>query len=154
MSDSRLITPEHRKLQAFLGDWVGEERIAPSRWSKPGTAKGFASAVPEFGGLYVMQTYRQEREGAVSFEGRGLFGYDTGDRLYKLYWFDSLGFVPPSPASGAWKGDTLSLIRASARGAARHVYRFLSETAYTMRIEYAWEGDTWTEVLTGTYTRV
>src|SRR5579884_3197235 len=105
MTGNPPLTPEHLKLQAFLGDWVGEEKIAASRWNKPGMARGVASAAPVFGGLYVMQTYRQERDGTVSFEGRGLFGYDTGDRLYKLYWFDSLGFVPPSPASGAWKGD-------------------------------------------------
>jgi hypothetical protein len=154
MPNQPIITAAHEKLWAFVGDWRAEEILAQSRWMKAGRAAGFVSARTEFGGFYVDQTYRQEQDGAVVFQGRGVFGFDTGDQHYKLYWFDTLGFVPPAPASGVWRGDTLTLVRASFRGAARHTYTFHSPDAYTIRIDYAWEGETWEEVLTATYRRV
>jgi hypothetical protein len=153
MPSQPILTAEHERLWAFVGDWRGEESLAQSRWMKAGRAEGFVSAKTDLAGFYVSQSYRQERDGATSFEARGIFGFDTDDQHYKLYWFDSLGFVPPAPASGLWRGDTLTLVRASFRGAARHKYTFHSPDAYTIRIDYAWEGETWEEVLTGSYQR-
>jgi hypothetical protein len=153
MARTPMLTDEHRRLHAFVGEWRGEEVLADSRWMRAGRAVGVVSAAADLGGFYVAQTYRQEREGVLSFEARGLFGYDADDRHCKLYWFDSLGFVPPAPASGVWKGDTLTLVRASFHGAARHMYQFQSADRYSVRIDYAWEGETWEEVLTGNYQR-
>ena len=62
------------------------------------------------------------RDGKETFATHGVFTYDREDRLYKLFWHDSLGYYPPSPASGGWTGKTLILVRGSLRGNARHVY--------------------------------
>jgi Protein of unknown function (DUF1579) len=148
------ITPGHEKLLAFVGDWTGEETVVESRWQRGGQARALVTTRAILGGFYVEQSYVQVREGRTSFEGRGVFGYDTDDRLYKLYWFDSLGFQPPIPASGAWVGDMLSLVRPSLRGAARHTFTFDGPDRYTLRIDFSWEGgENWTEVLTGVFTR-
>ena len=104
--------------------------------------------------MYFVQEYRQVRDNGVSFKARGMFGYDTADQLYKLYWFDSLGYQPPAPASGLWVGDTLSLTRASMRGAARHIYSFDGDNAFRLVIDYSPDrGENWHNVLTGDYRR-
>ena len=148
------ITPGHEKLLALVGDWTGEEHVIESRWQRGGIARGLITTRAILGGFYVEQSYVQVRDGKTSFEGRGVFGYDTDDRLYKLYWYDSLGFQPPIPASGAWVGDMLAVVRPSLRGAARHIFSFDGPDRYTLRIEFSWEGgENWTEVLTGHFTR-
>ena len=148
------ITPGHEKLFAFVGDWTGEETIIESRWQRGGQARGLITARAILGGFYVQQDYVQLRDARTSFEGRGVFGFDVDDRLYKLFWFDSLGFQPPTPASGKWSGDTLSMVRPSLRGAARHSFTFEGPDRYRLKIEYSWEGgESWTDVVNGIFTR-
>ena len=64
-------------------------------------------------------------DGKATFATHGVFTYDREDRLYKLFWHDSLGYFAQSPASGGWKDNTLTLVRGSLRGNARHVYQLL-----------------------------
>ena len=145
----------HARLAAFVGDWRGPESLRETRWQKPGEAEGIYVARPDLGGQYVLQDYTQLRGGAVAFEGRGVFAYDQAEKLHKLYWFDSLGFAPPSPASGRWEGDALTLRRPSKRGIARHVYEFDGADRYVLRIGFSADGGgSWSEVLTGNYARV
>ncbi|MEI4908322.1 DUF1579 family protein, partial [Klebsiella pneumoniae] len=66
--------------------------------------------------------------GKETFATHGLFTYDREDRTYKLFWHDSLGYYPPSPASGGWTGKVLTLVRGSLRGNARHVYEVVDVT--------------------------
>jgi len=65
-----------------------------------------------------------------------VFTYDREDRLYKLFWHDSLGYYPPSPASGGWSGKSLILVRGSLRGNARHVYEVIDDNSYSMKIQF------------------
>ena len=78
-----------------------------------------------------------------------MFTYDREDRLYKLFWHDSLGYYPPSPASGGWTGKTLILVRGSLRGNARHVYEVVDDNTYTMKIQFSPDAEGWADVLTG-----
>ncbi len=98
--------------------------------------------------------HRQIRDGKESFATHGVFTYDREDRLYKLFWHDSLGYFPPSPASGGWKDKTLILVRGSLRGNARHVYEVVDAETYTMKIQFSPDAEGWADVLTGTYRRV
>jgi hypothetical protein len=147
------LTPEHERLKAFVGEWVGEETLAQTRWTEAGPARATLNARLDLDGFYVIQDYVQERGDRISFRGHGLFTFDRDDRLYKLFWYDSLGYVPPGPASGVWKDDALILLRASLRGAARHVFRFLDPDTYTHTIQFSPDSEGWSEVLTGTYRR-
>lgn len=151
---SLTLTPGHEKLLAFVGDWTGEETVIESRWQRGGNARGLITTRPILGGFYVQQDYVQLRDGRTSFEGRGIFGFDIDDQRYKLFWFDSLGFQPPTPASGQWSGDKLTMVRPSLRGAARHSFTFEGPDRYRLKIEYSWEGgESWSDVVNGVFTR-
>ena len=79
----------------------------------------------------------------------------VGDGLIvDLLWFDSLGYFPPSPASGGWSGKSLILVRGSLRGNARHVYEILDDNSYSMKIQFSPDAEGWSDVLTGVYRRI
>ena len=104
MAEDRLTAPkpleEHKRLAAFAGEWAGEETVYPSRWNAGGPATSRVSARIDLNGFYLIQNTVQTRDGKQSFATHGVFTWDREDRLYKLFWFDSLGYYPPSPASG------------------------------------------------------
>ena len=144
----------HFRLEAFAGLWEGEEHVAASAWTKEGKATASLSGEALFGGFFVEQSYRQMRDGEISFEARNVFGFNGSDQSYKLYQFDSVGFAPPSPASGAWNGNELVLMKASPRGRQRTVFTFENEDCYRMGVSFSPAGsDTWQEVVSGTYRR-
>jgi hypothetical protein len=158
MAEDRLSAPkpqeEHNRLAAFAGEWIGEEVVYPSRWDQGGPAAARVSARVDLNGFYLIQDTRQQRAGKESFATHGVFTYDREDRLYKLFWFDSLGYYPPAPASGGWQGKQLVLVRGSLRGNARHVYEIIDDDSYSMKIQYSPDAEGWADVLTGIYRRV
>jgi hypothetical protein len=158
MADNHLAAPtpleEHRKLAAFAGEWNGEEMVYPSRWLSGGPATSHVSARIDLNGFYLIQDTVQKRDGKDSFATHGVFTYDREDRLYKLFWHDSLGYYPPSPASGGWSGKSLILVRGSLRGNARHIYEVIDADNYSLKIQFSPDAEGWADVLTGTYRRV
>ena len=148
------LRPEHERLQALVGTFEGEEEVAQTPWTSAGVAKGYLAAVSEFGGLFVNQAYRQLRDGRLSFEARNIFGFDSEHGNYKLYQFDSVGFVPSAPASGTWCGNELVLEKSSPRGKARSVYHFEGQDRFRLRVAFAPAGsDFWQDVVRGSYHR-
>ncbi|MCK1738034.1 DUF1579 family protein [Bradyrhizobium sp. 138] len=146
--------PEHARLAAFAGEWDGEEVVFPSRWNAGGPATSRIVARMDLNGFYLIQDGVQMRDGKQVFATHGLFTYDRDDRTYKLFWYDSLGYTPPSPASGGWVGKTLTLVRGSLRGNARHVYEIINEDSYSLKIQFSPDAEGWADVLTGVYRRV
>ena len=146
--------PEHNKLSVFAGEWSGEEMVYPSRWTTGGPATSRVSAQMALNGFYLIQDTVQMRDGKQSFATHGLFTYDREDRTYKLFWHDSLGYYPPSPASGGWAAKSLVLVRGSLRGNARHVYEVVDDNTYNMKIQFSPDAEGWADVLTGVYRRV
>jgi hypothetical protein len=146
-------TAEHRKLQLLLGDWEGEERMAPSPWGPGGPAKGRYKG-RDLDGFWVIQEYEQEIGGAISFRGHGVFGWDPQAKEYTWYWVDSMGSVPAAPSRGTWEGDTLTFRSTSAQGEGRYVYRFEGERTYHFRLESSFDGGkSFVAVMEGTYRR-
>jgi hypothetical protein len=145
---------EHRKLAVFEGEWGGEEMVYPSRWTRGGTATSHVSARIALNGFYLIQDTVQMRDGKQSFATHGVFTYDREDRTYKLFWHDSLGYYPPSPASGGWINNSLILVRGSLRGNARHVYEVVDDNTYNMKIQFSPDAEGWADVLTGVYRRI
>jgi hypothetical protein len=158
MAADRFIAPvptdEHRRLAAFAGEWRGEEMVYASRWVEGGEAEAQIFARMDLNGFYLIQDSRQSRGGKESFATHAVFTYDREDRLYKLFWHDSLGYFAPSPASGAWTGNSLVLLRGSLRGNARHVYEVIDDNSYAMKIQYSPDAEGWSDVLTGVYRRI
>jgi len=145
---------EHARLAAFAGEWDGEEVVFPSRWTEGGPATSHVHARMDLNGFYLIQDAIQMRAGKQSFATHGLFTYDRDDRTYKLFWYDSLGYTPPSPASGGWVGKTLTLVRGSLRGNARHVYEIIDDNSYSLKIQFSPDAEGWADVLTGVYRRI
>jgi hypothetical protein len=158
MAEDRLTAPkpleQHRRLAALAGEWTGEETVFPSRWVAGGQATSHVVARMDLNGFYLIQDTRQIRDGKESFATHGVFTFDREDKLYKLFWHDSLGYFAPAPASGGWKDKTLTLLRGSLRGNARHVYEIVDSDTYTMKIQFSPDAEGWADVLTGTYRRV
>jgi len=146
--------PEHVRLAVFAGEWSGEEMVYPSRWNAGGPATAQVVARMDLNGFYLIQDARQFRDGKEIFATHGLFTYDRDDRTYKLFWYDSLGYTPPSPASGGWVGKTLTLVRGSLRGNARHVYEIIDDDSYSLKIQFSPDAEGWADVLTGVYRRI
>src|SRR5690349_17084177 len=144
---------EHRRLAVFAGEWAGEEMVYPSRWNAGGPATSHVVARIDLNGFYLIQDTHQFRDGKETFATHGVFTYDREDRLYKLFWHDSLGYFAPAPASGGWKGNTLTLVRGSLRGNARHLYEIIDADTYTMKIQFSPDSEGWADVLSGTYRR-
>src|SRR6201991_4784618 len=119
-----------------------------------GPATSHVVARIDLNGFYLIQDSRQIRDGKETFATHGVFTYDRDDRLYKLFWHDSLGYYPPSPASGGWSGKSLVLVRGSLRGNARHVYEVLDDNSYSMKIQFSPDAEGWADVLTGVYRRI
>ena len=145
---------EHARLAAFAGEWNGEEMVFPSRWTAGGPATSRTVARMDLNGFYLIQDSVQMRDGKQVFATHGLFTYDREDRTYKLFWYDSLGYTPPSPASGGWVGNTLTLVRGSLRGNARHVYEIIDDNSYSLKIQFSPDAEGWADVLTGVYRRI
>ncbi|WP_128928949.1 DUF1579 family protein [Bradyrhizobium guangxiense] len=146
--------PEHARLAAFAGEWDGEEMVFPSRWTAGGPATSRTVARMDLNGFYLIQDSVQMRDGKQVFATHGIFTFDRDDRTYKLFWYDSLGYTPPSPASGGWVGQTLTLVRGSLRGNARHVYEIINEDSYSLKIQFSPDAEGWADVLTGVYRRI
>lgn len=145
---------EHARLAAFAGEWNGEEVVFPSRWTEGGPATSHVVARMDLNGFYLIQDSVQMRDGKQVFATHGIFTFDRDDRSYKLFWYDSLGYTPPSPASGGWVGKTLTLVRGSLRGNARHVYEIINEDSYSLKIQFSPDAEGWADVLTGVYRRI
>lgn len=145
---------EHARLAAFAGEWDGEEVVFPSRWTAGGPASSRTVARMDLNGFYLIQDAVQIRDGKQSFATHGIFTWDRDDRTYKLFWYDSLGYTPPSPASGGWVGKTLTLVRGSLRGNARHVYEIIDDNSYSLKIQFSPDAEGWADVLTGVYRRI
>lgn len=146
--------PEHARLAAFAGEWDGEEMVFPSRWTEGGPATSRTVARMDLNGFYLIQDSVQMRDGKQVFATHGIFTFDRDDRTYKLFWYDSLGYTPPSPASGGWVGKTLTLVRGSLRGNARHVYEIINDDSYSLKIQFSPDAEGWADVLTGVYRRI
>lgn len=95
----------HRKLARLAGRWKGEERVHPSPWDPTGgPATGFVENRLALSDFVVIQDYRQERNGAVSFTGHGVFAYNPASNLYTMHWWDNMGVAGPQCVSGRLRG--------------------------------------------------
>lgn len=141
-------------LARLAGTWQGEETIATTRWGAGGAATGHVVASLQINGRVLVQDYREERDGQTALQVHAVFVAEPEHDQYSLYWFDSYGFVPGTPAPGLWNGERLTFVRSSPRGQTRHVYAFESDDVYTLRLESSFDGGvSWEPVMTGTYRR-
>lgn len=142
-------------LEGLVGEWVGDETIATSRWGQGGPATGHVDARFGLGGKALLLDYRETRDGKPALQAHAVFvaGQEPGE--YALYWFDSYGFAPAQPATGHWDGKRLVFLRTSQRGQTRHIYEWITDGAYRLVLESSFDGGVnWERVVEGEYRRV
>lgn len=146
-------SPQHDKLRALVGDWVGEETLHPSPWS-PQTrhATGHFRCRMGIDGMFLLNDYEERRDGEVFFRGHGVYGWDAGRERYTMYWFDSMGHNP-NETLGVWDGDTLSFSNRGEQGHARYSYILHADGRMGFRIDASRDGQEWSCMMEGIYTR-
>lgn len=95
-------------VDALLGTWLGEEEVLPTAWTSGGPAVGRLTIVRTAAGLTL--DYVESADGRPDLVAHGVVAGDG------WWWFDSYGFVPTTPGTAEWKGDSLVLERSSERG--------------------------------------
>jgi len=154
MPEMPVVSEEHVRLHVFEGEWIGEETMSPSPWGPGGPAVGKYSGKIACDGFFIAQDYQQEKDGAVSYRGHGVFGYDAAQARVAWYWVDSMGSVPAQPAWGTWNGTTLELRSESPHGHGRYTYVFDGRDRYEFKLENSFDGgQTWHTFMTGKYRR-
>lgn len=141
-------------LQKLAGHWVGEEQMATTRWGQGGPATSEIDARFDLGGRALLFDYRETRDGKAALAVHAVFVAGPEHDQFQMFWFDSYGFVPPSPAPGFWDGNKLTFVRSSSRGQTRHVYRFKDDGGYGLVLQSSFDGGiSWDTVMTGEYRR-
>jgi len=144
---------EHEKLKALAGKWTGEEKMYPSPWDpQGGTAQATTESRMDLDGFHLITDYVQTRGGQVTYRGHGVFGYDSKESCYLMWWFDSMGFPSMAPAKGKWEGDTLMFEHATPMGHARYTYTMKGDGKYAFGISNSQDGKQWAQFMDGTYT--
>lgn len=145
---------QHRKLEAFVGDWVGEETLHPSPWSpETRTAIGRFAMRMAVDGMFLVNDYVEERDGNVVFRGHGIYGWDPKRERYTMYWFDSMG-GSPNETLGTWNGSELVFTNRSEQGHGRYTYSLRDADHIGFSIATSKDGVSWTPMMDGAFTRV
>jgi hypothetical protein len=146
-------TEAHLKLHMLAGRWTGPETISPCPWDpKGGTAVGRCDNRVGADGFVVVHDYEQERDGRINFRGHGVFTYAAAAKCYLLHWWDSMG-AAVNVFQGAFKGNTLQATCHNAQGHTRATWEFPDATHYHFLMEMSQDGQQWSRVMEGNYTR-
>jgi hypothetical protein len=146
------LSDAHRQLERFVGNWTGEEKIAPSPWDpQGGSAIGRVNNRLALDGFVVVQDYEQERNGAVTFRGHGVFSYDPNQDCYLMHWWDSMG-MPPNVFKGNFDGQVATLVCEDGPMKSRATFD-LGDNNYSFRMEVSQDGANWMTFMEGTYAR-
>lgn len=136
-------TPEHRKIEQLAGLWTCQEKMYPSPWDpKGGTATGHIKNRVALGGFAVTGDYEQKRGGQTTFEGHSVFTYDTNEKCYLLYWWDSMG-MGADIFRGNFEGSKLVMTSQNAMGHSRMTYEFSTPGKYRSKMEMSQDGQSW-----------
>ncbi|MBA3832129.1 MAG: DUF1579 family protein [Chthoniobacterales bacterium] len=133
----------HRKFERLTGQWEGEETMYPSPWDpQGGTAVGRIRSRLALNGFALINDYEQERNGAVTFTGHGVFTFNPNDEVYTLTWFDCMG-SPPEVFKGDFEGDLLRLAHGGPGMHARLTYDLSAAGYLATSIEMSEDGAAW-----------
>ena len=146
---------QHRRLNAFAGEWVGNVKIPPNPQLPEGAiVKSHIRSRIELGGWFLLSEYEQEWSDGRKYSARGVLGWDTRQERYAFYWFDSDGWDAGCPALGSWESDALRLQQKTYMGHNRLTFLFTGEDAYSLKMEYSEDGENWSAVFEESFKRV
>ncbi len=147
-------TKFHKKLEALVGQWSGDEVMYPSPMNPEGSmTTGTYTSRWVTDGFAVVQEYEQRTDGELTFSGHGIFTYDPSEKCYLWYWFDSMGSVPHTGTKGQWSGNKVVWLSQSPMGHARYTHAFARSGACAFTIEYSEDGKKWGLMMEGHYSK-
>ncbi len=145
------LTEEHKKLELFVGNWAGEEKISPSPFDpEGGPAIGRAQNRLALGGFAVIQDYEQERTGAVNLRGHGVIVWNDAEKNYEFHWYDSSG-MPPGIFRGQCENNVFKLKNQSPMGFSSCTFDFSDPDTYIFNLDVSQDGENWMTFLQGKY---
>jgi len=146
-------TEAHRKLDALAGSWIGKETIPPCPWDPAGgTATGRCENRVSVAGFLLVHDYEQERNGAITFRGHGVFTFDATEKCHVLHWWDSMG-VAPNVFKGNFNGSELQMVCVDSQGHSRVTWNLPGGPTYRFKMEMSQDGQQWMTLMEGDYTR-
>ncbi len=147
-------TPGHLMLEKLAGSWEGEETMHPSQWDpKGGIAIGRNKHELSLGGFALIADYEQERDGAITFTGHGVYTYNPNDDFYSLHWFDCMG-SPPEVFVGGFEGDVLTVAHGGPGMHARMTSDLSTSGVMKAMMEMSPDGQDWKILFEATYKRI
>ena len=144
----------HLHLEKLSGTWEGEETMYPSQWDpKGGVAIGRNRHKLSLGGFALLCDYEQERDGAITFTGHGVYTYAPDEDRYYLHWFDCMG-SPPEVFVGGFDGDVLTLGHGGPGMHARMTYDLSTPGIMKGMMEMSADGAEWKVLFEAVYRRI
>jgi hypothetical protein len=145
------LTEGHKKLELFVGNWAGEEKISPSPFdSEGGVAIGRAQNRLALHGFAVIQDYEQERSGEVNMRGHGVIVWNDAEKNYEFHWYDSSG-MPPGVFRGQCENNVFTMTNNSSMGFSRCVFNFSDLDTYVFQLDVSQDGESWMTFMRGKY---
>lgn len=123
----------------------------PTQWDRlGGVAIGRNRQRMSLGGFALITDYEQQRDGAITFTGHGVYTYDLKVDRYSLHWFDCMG-SPPEVFVGTFEGDVLTLSHGGPGMHARMTYDLSAPETMKAMMEMSPDGKDWKVLFEATY---
>ena len=138
----------HDRLERFCGSWSGTVTVPPNPQLPDGmTTESRAETTRELGGWFVRMNYEQTQPDGNVYTALGVIGYDGEQGNYTLYWFDSEGWNPGTPAIGQWDGDCVVFEQVSSMGHSRMSFDFSRDDGYDFAMDTSQDGQQWSRLM-------
>ena len=146
--------PELSKLDYLAGHWTSEGDLKPGPMG-PGGKVTSVDDSEWMDGKFFLEMHSRFSGASGELTGLAIFGYDTANKVYTYYLFNSAGEV--DHYTGTLDGDTLTWSGSIPMGdkslKTRYVTKKLSPTAYTYQFEITPDGTSWILVMDGKATK-
>jgi hypothetical protein len=144
-------TPEHQKLEMWVGDWSGSGELKPGPFG-PGGPVSWTEKCAWFGDAGFHVVCKSEGTGPMGpMKGLGIMGYDPEKKVYTHYGVDTHGWMAHSKGNLSGKNWTFQS-KDRMEGKTYHS-RFTMNMESPTRMTFAWEmsedGENWTVMMEG-----
>ena len=144
-------SPEHKKLEYFVGKWILESEIKANEFVPAGKTVSTETCTLGPGGFYV----ESRAEGGQLPTRLAIMAYDSNAKVYTSYYVNNVGLV--GTATGSLNGNTWTWMEedkfAGNAIKGRTTVTMSSPTQYTMKYEMANERGGYTTIVEGKATK-
>jgi hypothetical protein len=145
-------TPEHQKLDVWVGEWTGSGELKPGPFG-PGGPVSWTEKCAWFGEAGFHVVCKSEGTGPMGpMKGLGIMGYDPAKEAYVHFGVDTHGWMAQSKGTLSDKTWTFHS-KETMEGKTFHtraVMEWVSATKMKFRWEMSEDGETWTILMDGT----